>query len=122
MEDAELNKPPGLVEDAEPLFQLSLRFTLVLRRWNPVFRPWRVYRSLARLATYSAVAADNANDASKTVSACPEESPTVRCRGFSSQKVSSTCTPRHLAGTCRIPLEPASSLVQDAASLQRFAW
>ena len=42
MEDAELYKPPGLVEDAERWFQLSLRYTLVLRRWNPVFRPWRV--------------------------------------------------------------------------------
>ena len=39
MEDAELNKPPGLVENAGHLFQLSLRYTLVLRRWNPVFRP-----------------------------------------------------------------------------------
>ena len=85
MEDAELCKPPGLVEDAEHLIQLSLRYTLLLRRWNPVFRPWRVHRPLARLATYSAVAADNANNASRTVNPRPEETPTVRCRGFSSQ-------------------------------------
>ena len=88
--------------------------TLVLRRWNPVFRPWRVYRSLVRLATFSAVAADNENNASRTVSARPEETPTARCRGFSSQKVSSTCTPRHLAGTCRNPLEAGSSLTRLA--------
>jgi hypothetical protein len=80
--DAGLCKPPGLIEDAEHLFQLSLRCTLLLRRWNPVLRPWRVHRSLARLATYSAVATDNANNASRTVNPRPEETPTLRCRVF----------------------------------------
>lgn len=123
-------KPPGLVEDAEHLFQLSLRCTLVLRRWNPAFRPWRVHWSLARLATYSAVAADNANDASKTVSACPEESPTVRCRGFSSKKYQALAhrvtwpslaeirwKPRH--HWCRTPRHYSASLGSDAARTTR---
>jgi hypothetical protein len=59
-EDAGLCKPPGWVEDAEPLFQLSLRCT----RWcyEDGTRPFdrgAFHGSLARLATYSAVAADN---------------------------------------------------------------
>ena len=107
-------KPPGLVEDAEHLFQLSLRCTLVLRRWNPVIRPWRVHRSLARLATYSAVAADNGNNASRTASARPEESPTARCRGFRRRNASRTCTPYHLTGTCRNRQETAALFMQHA--------
>ena len=75
----------------------------------------------APFATCTDMAADNANDASRTVRPRPEESPTVGCRGFRRRNASSTCTPRHLAGTCRNPLERPSSLIQGAASLQRFA-